>query len=272
MSSTFLKWAGNKAKLIQQISPYIPEEFGDYYEPFLGSGAMFFYLCSKGLIKNKAFLSDANTDLINCFDQVKIDHKLLSLMLSPMAANHSKDYYYSVRSVEPSVPSAKAARFIYLNKTAFNGVYRVNKSGQFNVPFGYYEKPAIHQPSVLKTCSSYLQSAEIKSCNYSLSLKGVKPGDFVYIDPPYHGCFSTYTVSPFKEKQHRELASVFYHLVSLGAKVLLSNSDTEFVRDLYGNYQIVPIYRSGAINCCPDKRGKVQELLVLGNIEVQNND
>lgn len=262
----FLKWAGGKQNLIPQIEPYIPREYNSYYEPFLGGGAMFFHLQPK-----LSFLADINEDLINVYNCVRDDVEQLISLLEIFQNNHSEQYYYQVRSLTYDDAIKKAARFIYLNKTCFNGLYRQNKAGQFNVPVGKYANPNICDADTLRAASQVLNQASplLFHGSYLDLMSAPEPGDFVYFDPPYvpvsdTSNFTGYHAIKFDLHSQETLAQMFKKLVRNGVKCLLSNSDTPMVRELYQEFKIVEIQRKGNISSKGTKRGAVSEVLVVG--------
>ena len=263
---TFVKWAGGKTQLLPQLDYLLPENFKDYYEPFLGSGAFFFYLeQERGC---KAFLSDINGELINTFEVVKKKPKALASLLSKHKSQHSNEHYYAVRKVNPIDLSKveRAARFIYLNKSCFNGLYRVNSKGKFNVPIGSYKNPSIFSEENLLSASKLLQKAKLKTASFECVLVTAKKGDFVYFDPPYYPIkktsFTSYTKEAFGEKEQRKLVRVFKKLDKRGCFVMLSNSDAPFIRELYTGFKQKIVKARRAINCNGADRGRINELVV----------
>lgn len=263
----FVKWAGGKGQLLNDISKNIPEEFNDYYEPFVGGGAVFFFLYSKGLIK-KAYLSDLNEELINAYTVIK--YKVFDLIEELKRSDfyvNKKEQYYKIRSWEPKDPVQRAARFIYLNKTAYNGLYRVNAQGKFNVPFGRYKNPKILDARNLIAVHNALQVADIFVADFQEAVRNAKKMDFIYFDPPYQpisntASFTQYTKGAFKKEDQIRLARVFKELDSRGCFVLLSNSDNYFIKALYNNYKIITVHARRAINSKPEGRKGVTELLI----------
>jgi DNA adenine methylase len=266
----FLKWAGGKSQLIPQYLPYFPT-YQNYYEPFVGGGAIFFHLQPK-----RSFLIDINIELVNVYRCVKDDLEALIALLEAHREAHGPEHYYQVRSnLAPSDDwffqgnnVERAARLIYLNKTCFNGLYRENSKGQFNVPIGSYKKPAIYDPDALRAASIALQASRIEYGSFEMVLQYAKfPEDFVYFDPPYHPIsktsnFTAYNRYSFDEERQVRLRDVFAELSDRGVKVMLSNSDCPFVRDLYKDFNIHTIYATRNINCNAEKRGKITEVLV----------
>jgi DNA adenine methylase len=259
----FLKWAGGKGRLIQQYIHYFPDEFKTYYEPFLGGGAIFFYL-----LPNRAVLADINPALANVYRCIRDDVEAVIVLLSQYQQRHSKDHYYQIRSNPGSTQIEKAAQLIYLNKTCFNGLYRENSKGEFNVPFGQYKNPRVCHPDLLRSAAIALQSADIKVQAFEVILDHAKTAqDFVYFDPPYHPIsptsdFTAYSRHRFDQHDQRRLRDTFLELAQRGVKVMLSNSDCPFVRELYQDFQIHSIEAIRAINCNAKRRGKIMEVLV----------
>ncbi|MBE9037739.1 DNA adenine methylase [aff. Roholtiella sp. LEGE 12411] len=259
----FLKWAGGKSRLIQQYIPYFPKSYKNYYEPFLGGGAVFFYLQPSA-----AILTDINAELINTYCCVRDHVEELISLLKEHKNRHNKDYYYSVRNNSGGTDIEKAARLIYLNKTCFNGLYRVNSQGKFNVPLGRYDNPNICSEVLLKAASEALSNAEIKQADFFDVVNYVTSSDdFIYFDPPYYpvsetSYFTAYSSDRFAEEQQVQLKDVFEKLAERGVKVMLSNSDCKFIRNLYSSFNIYTISASRAINSNAKKRGKITELLV----------
>ncbi|ODG98334.1 DNA methyltransferase [Nostoc sp. KVJ20] len=259
----FLKWAGGKSRLIQQYIPYFPKSYKNYYEPFLGGGAVFFYLQPSA-----AILTDINAELINTYCCVRDHVEDLISLLKEHKIRHNKDYYYSIRNNSVGTDIEKAARLIYLNKTCFNGLYRVNSQGKFNVPLGRYENPNICSEVLLKAASEALFHIKIQQADFVDVLNhATSSDDFIYFDPPYYpvsetSYFTAYSSYRFVEDQQVQLKDVFEKLAERGVKVMLSNSDCEFIRNLYSSFNIHTISASRAINSNAKKRGKITELLV----------
>ncbi|HEX2014187.1 MAG TPA: Dam family site-specific DNA-(adenine-N6)-methyltransferase [Nitrososphaera sp.] len=269
-AAPFLKWAGGKTQLLFELAKHVPV-FTRYFEQFLGSGAFFFYLASRGMAFN-AYLSDANSELVNAYSVVKHDLHELIVLLGKHESGYKKsprNYYYKLRNTRPSGRVEKAARFIALNKTCFNGLYRVNSRGLFNVPIGRYKNPTICNIDRLESASAALNNrhARLRSSDYRTAVCNVWEGDFVYIDPPFvplsaTANFVSYTQQGFTENDQRELARVFKDLDRKKCKVLLSNSDTQLTRELYREFhqKAVPVAR--AISCKVSSRSGISELLV----------
>jgi len=265
----FLKWAGGKGQLLDVILPRLPAEIpGTYVEPFIGGGAVFFELARLGRIR-KAKLFDRNRDLVDTYLAVRDDVEAVLMALAPH--KNDEDYYYQVRAIDPATLSlpARAARTIFLNRVGYNGLYRVNSSGRFNVPFGRYRNPRILDDVGLRSASRALSCAEIAVADFEDSCATATAGDVVYLDPPYiplspTANFTAYAEGRFGEEEHKRLASTFAKLVDRGAYALLSNSDTELSRTLYAGFKQVSVEANRAINSKADKRGPVFELLVQG--------
>lgn len=264
-SKPFIKWAGGKSKLLTDMARLFPpkQQIGRYFEPFLGGGAMFFYLQHP-----KSFLSDSNGDLVELFEVVQ--QNVEELIIALKIHNNEHDYYYKIRAQSPSDLSSiqRAARFIYLNKTCFNGLYRVNSKGEFNVPFGKYKNPTICDVEGLRAASLALQNVKIYRGDFESILSQAKPTDFIYFDPPYHplnhtSSFTSYTSDKFGEEQQKRLAFVYAELANRGCFVMLSNSDMPLIREFYKDFQIHEILASRAINSNPEGRGKITELLII---------
>ena len=244
------------------------EPFKRYHEPFIGGGALFFELArTKRLGRSRAFLSDNNSNLIEAYLGVKQDvHRVIELLLKHKA-RHSEDYYYCVRSHVPDGLFERAARIIYLNRTCYNGLFRENSKGEFNVPVGRYKNPAICDEDNLRAVAAIVRKATIDTRHFETALDHAEPGDFVYFDPPYHpvsrtASFTAYDKGGFAEDSQRLLANVFAELSVRGVKVLLSNSMTDFVNELYKEFRIEVVYANRAVNSRADRRGKVSEALV----------
>jgi DNA adenine methylase len=266
----FLKWAGGKARLIDQYKPFLPDAFDRYHEPFLGGGALFFYLAPQLAAQGKkAYLSDLNPELVNVYQCVRDHVEELIELLNEHQANHSEQRYYAVRSQIQNNPVQQAARFIYLNKTCYNGLYRENAKGLFNVPIGRYKSPKICAPELLRPAAAALQIADISEQPFSAVLKTAQSNrDFVYFDPPYHPLsatskFTAYSRYQFAEAQQRELRDVIAKLAEQTVSVLASNSDCPFIRELYRDLEIKTITAARSINSKASKRGKITEVLII---------
>jgi len=243
---------------------------GRYHEPFIGGGALFFGLFREGrlLTDEEAFLSDTNLNLIEVYEAIKDDVEALIEQLRLHEAAHCNDYYYQVRKEVPDLSVARAARVIYLNKTCFNGLYRENSKGLFNVPIGRYKKtPTICDQDNLHAVSKALKQVEISARSFESILDCTEKGDFVYFDPPYHpltetASFTAYAKGGFGVEEQRRLADVFAQLDGNGVRVLLSNSSTPLIEELYGAFKLKEVSASRAVNSKANRRGPVMEVLV----------
>lgn len=257
-----IKWAGGKTQLLSQLRPLYPKRFNLYLEPFVGGGAVFF-----NLQPDDGVLIDSNFELINFYQVVK--NNLDEILQDLEKHKNEKDYYYKIRSLDPEQMGSieRASRFLFLNKTCFNGLWRVNKKGKFNVPFGRYKSPNFRDEENLSLVNIALQNAEIICDDFSTVMEYTVPGAFVYLDPPYHPLsstanFTSYTKDSFGEEDQRRLAKVFRELDAKNCNVMLSNSDTKFIRGLYKDYDIRVVFARRMINSKGTKRGPIKELVV----------
>lgn len=258
----FIKWVGGKGQLLEQLWPMLPSTCSAYHEPFMGGGALFF-----ALRPGQASLSDVNSELVHCYQAVRdnVDGVITHLQTHP----YDKDHYYRIRALHPMTLSleARAARTIYLNRAGFNGLYRVNGQGVFNVPFGRYKNPLICHEENLRACSLELQNVALEVRDFEAVLDHAKPGELVYFDPPYvpiskTSDFTAYSAGGFGPEDQLRLAKVFTQLADRGVYCLLSNSDTTFVRQLYKDFEIDVVSASRNINSKGEKRGKISEVVV----------
>lgn len=267
----FVKWAGGKGQLLEQFEPLFPKKINRYIEPFLGSGAVFFYIVQ--VFKPKEIiLSDINEELINTYKVIQDDVERLIVELKQHAEYHKaegKKYYLTIRATNPKElpPLERAARFIYLNRTCFNGLYRVNSKGQFNVPMGAYKNPNIIQEDNLRKTHELLKKVTLKIMSFEKVVSLAKKGDFVYLDPPYYplnkASFTTYTKDNFLDEQQKLLKEVCLKLDKKGCLVMQSNSDTEFIKELYEDtFKIHFVKASRMINRDASKRGKINEVVI----------
>ncbi len=262
--SPFLKWAGGKTQLVPVLAKHIPTRFDRYLEPFVGGGSMFFHLRPK-----IALLNDLNEELMITYQVVR--DRVEDLIALLRSYPYSKEFYYRLRLQDPARLDAvaRAARLIYLNRTCYNGLYRVNKQGRFNVPFGDYKNPTICDVEKLRSASSALEGVLLFSENYKTFLeRESQTGDFIYLDPPYqpiavYSDFKRYTSAFFYERDQRELADLTRKLVERGCHVLASNSDTPLVRRLYYGFQVHTVGARRNINKKADGRGEVNELVIV---------
>lgn len=262
-ASPFLKWAGGKGQLLRHLRPLMPLRYRRYVEPFIGSGALFFACQPRA-----ALIADTNRELVITYAVVRDQPAALAERLTQLRAQHSYERYYQIRAEQPTASLDVAARLIYLNKTCFNGLYRVNRSGQFNVPIGSYKNPQIFDRDNLFACAAALKSADIIHADYRDALQQAQAGDFVYLDPPYApltptSSFTSYTKDAFGEQQQRELAACYRELDRRGCYVMLSNSSAQLILDIYAGYDLRRVRARRAINSKADRRGKVDEVVVL---------
>lgn len=268
----FVKWAGGKRQLVPIIERHIPQEFGTYYEPFLGGGAVLFYLLCKNP-NMRCHVSDLNSDLVLAYVTIRDRVEELISSLQAHAKNYHKNpdsYYYSVREGQPKNQIEKVSRLLFLNRTCFNGLYRVNSKGKFNVPLGRYSNPNIVNEENLISVSQILQSKKIQiSCrDFSSIIHDAKKNDFVYFDPPYQPVsrtanFTSYTNRDFTYEDLQRLVGASEKLADKGCRVLHSNSNSREVRDLFSrDWKIVEISANRAINSDSTKRTGHTELLI----------
>ena len=258
----FLKWAGGKTQLLPKILERFPESFNRYHEPFVGGGAVFF-----NLEPRSCTLSDINADLVTTYTALRDDVDGVIENLKQHRAEEA--YYYSVRDemVSGLSETEAAARIIFLNRTCFNGLYRVNRSGKFNVPFGRYANPTICNETNLRAVSEALQDVKIRHESVFQIGRRVRRGDLVYFDPPYDpisktASFTAYAKGGFGDAEQERLAQLFRRFAERDVHVVLSNSDTPFIRSLYKDFRIDKVYARRAINSRADRRGPVGEVLV----------
>jgi DNA adenine methylase len=269
VASPVIKWVGGKTKLLPELTARLPERFGRYYEPFAGGAALFFRVAPA-----RAVLADSNPDLIGLYTCLVNDVAGVIRKLGHHRAAHSEAHYYTTRTRwndrELAWTSAeRAATFIYLNKTCFNGLWRVNRAGAFNVPIGRYTDPPICVPEALRAASGLLTRATLRCDDYRAAVADARRGDFIYFDPPYDPVaptanFTSYTADAFGPEQQRALADTARMLVARGCQVMLSNSDTLFIRSLYKGFQIERVKCARAINSNAARRGEVDEVIVTG--------
>lgn len=241
---TLLKWAGGKKQLYKEIEKRLPDGFNNYIEPFFGGGAVFFELAPAN-----AIINDMNVELINCYNQVRNNLDFVIVELDKLQNEHNQasnqdEYYYYIRDLFNSrrfsvlLNYVDAAMMIYLNKAGFNGMYRENKSGFFNIPSGKKKTVKLYERDNLIQCSKQLEKAEIFQGDFERVCLMAQEGDFVFIDSPYYDTFDTYQAGGFSEEDHIRLAEVFRLLTERGVKCMLTNSDKQFIKDLYRDYNI----------------------------------
>jgi DNA adenine methylase len=265
----FLKWAGGKRQLLSEIRQYVPSDFNVFYEPFVGAGAVLF-----DLQPNRAVINDINTELVNAYRVIKDNVDELIGTLS--GHKNDEEYYYAIRNIDRS-PEYKSwsnvertSRLIFINKTCFNGLFRTNSRGQWNVPFGRYTNPRVLNEEGLKAISRYMNENNITMLNtdFEDALTTAGKRDFVYLDPPYDpisvtSSFTSYHMGGFDRDEQKRLKETVDDLTRRGCLVMLSNSNTEYVRELYKEYNVVTTTATRAINSNASKRGRVEEVLVL---------
>ncbi len=262
----FLKWAGGKSSILHHLMAYVPQKFNTYYEPFLGGGALFFGLYRSGRIE-QAILADINKELIETYQTVQQDVEAVIQLLDQFP--HDKTFYYQLREKDPATlsPPERAARMIYLNKTGYNGLYRVNKQGKFNVPFGRYKTPNYKDFDNLRAVAIALKAVKLAICPFEQTVASARKEDFVYFDPPYDpvsetAYFTQYNANGFGKTDQERLAKTFWDLAERGVYVMLSNSDTSFIRSLYKDAYIQEIVAPRFINSKANRRTGHQELLI----------
>ncbi|MBO6940604.1 MAG: DNA adenine methylase [Deltaproteobacteria bacterium] len=268
----FIKWVGGKRKLLPQLEPLMPPgvKRRRHVEPFVGGGAFFFARAPRN-----ALLCDVNPALVATYEAVRDELDAVISGLAALARRHGKEAYYGVRErynaartgTKSVSKASQAAMFIYLNKTCFNGLHRVNRKGEFNVPMGRYKNPRILDEERLIMASAALQSAEIQCQGFEGLLRSAKPGDFIYLDPPYEpvsrtASFTSYSKDGFSQEDQTRLRDVFAALDQRGCKLMLSNSDVPFIRELYADWNIHVVHAARAVNSDASGRGKVPEVVV----------
>lgn len=270
----FVKWAGGKRQIIDKLLTYVPDNYNCYYEPFIGGGALFFELSP-----SKAVINDSNEELMNVY-RVLCSYDKYSKMckvLNDYEANNCEKFYYEIRNKDKEASFKRlsdykrAARTIYLNKSCFNGLYRVNKKGYFNVPYNKKDKINTYDGANLITINILLSLNDItiRCCDFELAVEDAKEGDFVYFDPPYdsdNGVFNSYTEEGFGKDEQRRLADVFKKLDKKGVNVMLSNHNTDLVNELYKDYNIHVIEAKRSINSKGNKRGRVEEVIITNYV------
>jgi DNA adenine methylase len=267
VASPFVKWVGGKTKLLGELVARVPSHYVRYFEPFVGGGALFFRLQPQ-----MAILSDANAELVNGYRQVQGDVEGVLAATAVHQTLHSESHFYAMRTKwnqerDSLSPSVRAATFLYLNKTCYNGLWRENSRGEFNVPVGRYTNPTIADPEALRLASRALAGTKLVVAPFDRILDEARSSDFIYFDPPYDPAgptadFTSYTASGFGPADQERLASVFRTLAGRGCAVLLSNSDTPFVRRLYAGFRIERVACVRAINSKVEGRGAVPEVIV----------
>jgi len=270
----FLKWAGGKRQLLAEIKKYILEDINNYayFEPFLGAGAVFF-----NLQPENAVINDLNGQLILTYNVIKENSDELIVLLKKYHKKNDEENFYAIRNIDRDQNKfnrlsdvEKAARLIYLNKTCYNGLYRVNSQGLFNAPYGKYKNPVICDEITLRRIGNYLNSGKINilNCDFESAVSAADKGSFVYFDPPYHSPgktnFTGYQACGFDEAEQERLRNVIIKLTNRKVKCLLSNSDTDYIRELYNHdfFEIITVRAKRAINSDAAGRGAVSEVLI----------
>jgi DNA adenine methylase len=262
----FLKWVGGKTQLLPEITARIPDHFSRYFEPFLGGGALFFHL-----VPEDSILIDINEELTNTYRVIK--DKIEELIADLKQHIYEKEYYYHIRNIDRTneykswSDVRRASRLIYLNKTCFNGLYRVNSKGEFNTPMGRYKNPKIVDEANLRACSKALQKVQIITGSFLEVEEKITSSDFVYFDPPYAPLnatsnFTGYSQDGFDQKMQLSLRDLCDRLNAQGVRFIVSNSSAPLILDLYSNYKIEFVYANRAINSQGDKRGKITEAII----------
>lgn len=261
-----LKWAGGKRQLLHEILHRLPQEMDTYYEPFVGGGAVFFAVAKERRF-GRAVLADQNEELICTYRAVRdsVGKVIAALKSLP----HTEEAYYRIRAQRPRLAERVAARMIYLNRTGYNGLYRVNRSGQFNVPFGRYARPNICDEERLYAVSQALSAVKLEVADFGHTVARARYGDAVYFDPPYvpvsgTAKFAEYHSVAFGDPEHQRLSLVYRRLVDRGVATVLSNSDTPRTRELYSDCEHTFVSARRSINSAADRRGPTSELLVFG--------
>lgn len=263
-----LKWAGGKRQILPILIKNIPDKFNTYYEPFTGGAALLISLYSLNKI-NRAVISDTNGDLYNLYKIIRDNPQQLIFELNDLKFKNDKDNYYKARELFNANhnPLERAALLIYLNRHGYNGLYRVNSKNEFNVPFGKYNNPRMPIPEKITFLSKLFQSCIILNSDFEVAVKDVVKGDFVYFDPPYMplsktSSFTGYTHSGFDEEEQHRLARLFKELTDKGVFVMESNSSTEFIKELYNDYELLEVDARRNINSVGTKRNVIKELII----------
>jgi DNA adenine methylase len=271
-ATPFVKWVGGKRQLLAIIRKRLPKTMENYYEPMVGGGAVFFALANRRAFKN-AVINDLNLELIEAYQTLQ-EPALLDEVISLLKTYvYEETFYYEMRAQSPSSldKAHRVARFLYLNRTCYNGLYRVNRKGEFNAPFGDYTNPMICDENNLREAALALAGVRCTATDYATAVAKAGSGDVVYIDPPYlprslTSNFTSYTKGGFPFAEHERLASIFRDLANRGVKVLLSNTDQKVIRDLYHGFRISRVSAVRNINSDGEGRGVVNEILVSANL------
>jgi len=274
VAKPFLKWVGGKGKLVPQLRALMPATYGTFYEPFVGGGALFFAVAPQG-----AAINDINGSLTGMYENIKLHpQELIDALLELQTLYHAKSeedrklFYYEARDEYNSITDKHSLRkstlFMFLNRTCYNGMYRENSKGGFNVPFGHYKQPTICDPETILADSEALQRTTITTVSFEAAVASATKGDFVYFDPPYYPLnktsnFTSYSEFGFEEQDQIALKALFDDLNARGCYVMLSNSSAAFIKELYADYRQEIILANRAINSKASGRGKVEELVIL---------
>lgn len=278
----FLKWAWSKRQMLSKLEGYLPETFNNYYEPFVWGGSMYFSLKGKGIINNDAYLSDYNDELINTYTTLKDNPSKLVQRMEILKKKHSKEFFYEVRARDrkPGFKNRescnRAARFIYLNKTCFNGIWRTNLKWQNNVPFGNHMAPRLYNLDNIESCSKVLNDKTyIQSGDFKAILKTAKKWDFIFLDPPYDPInatsnFTSYNGFSFSRNMQEEVFNMFEELSERWCFVMLTNNSTDYIMETYSKYISkfwkILVSARGKINCKWELRKKVREIIIKNYI------
>lgn len=265
----FLKWVGGKRQLLRKLLEVVDSvgSFGRYHEPFLGGGALFFALARAHRLRGKTYLSDINPNLIEAYQGLRQNVDDVIRLLKIHKRRHCEEYFYQVRAQVPTTQAGRTARIIYLNKTCFNGLYRENSKGKFNVPFGRYVNPNICDEDNLRGVGATLRNVDIEARDFTAATRLIRRGDLVYFDPPYNPVsktsgFTDYAKGGFGVDAQEKLAKTFAVLAQRGAHVILSNSLTPLMTELYKDFHISEVAAKRSVNSRTDRRGEVLEVLV----------
>jgi DNA adenine methylase len=270
MTKPFVKWVGGKSQLLHVLSRRIPATHGRFYEPFIGGGACFLHFAGQARFK-EAVINDANQELVNLYVTVRDHPDDLMCALDALCTQenwNTREFHRHIRESAPTEQMDRATRFIYLNKTSFNGLWRVNRAGRFNVPFGRYDNPKLYDRVNILDASCALQSALIRNLDFEAAVSDARAGDVIYFDPPYIEVSATSSFTSYAGKfgpdEQARLAKLCRDMVQRGVYCVVSNSDTSTARDLYGEFEQFTVEARRSVNSDPTKRGKITELLCVG--------
>ena len=278
----FIKWVGGKSKLIPELEKYFPKKFNRYYEPFVGGGALFFQIKQNYDVRFSS-INDINKKLIIAYKQIQKNPKKIILLLKKienkykkLSLSNQKDFFYEIREKynKKNLNDITTTTYlIFLNKTCFNGMYRENSKGKYNIPFGDQKNPTICDEKNILAVSKSLKNTEITNLSFEQAVKKCKKGDFIYFDPPYYPInatsnFTSYHKNTFEPDEQEKLRDVFVSLTKKGCFVMLSNSNTEFIKKLYKNFNKYELYAARSINSKGSRRGKIKEIVVVGGYTI----